>query len=79
MHAWVFRHLDQLRPIYERECEQEESPEGSPKGGAEGLKAHGVQLAPGTAQRIPGAEDVTVAPMPRAIPPRGPSNTPRNR
>lgn len=54
MHAWVFRHLDQLRPIYERDFSAAEDPAGA-----------GPRLAQGTAQRVPGAHDVTLAPMRR--------------
>ncbi len=52
MHAWLFRHLDQLRPIYEREFQALEAESST-----------GLRPAPGTARRIPGTRDVAVAPM----------------
>lgn len=82
MHAWVFRHLDQLRPIYDSERGGNAGPYGAPSGplGAMTPDPRGVvQLAPGTAQRLPEVKDVTVAPMPRVHPSNKGLNPRRNR
>ncbi|QDV06681.1 hypothetical protein Poly30_21960 [Planctomycetes bacterium Poly30] len=65
MHAWVFRHLDQLRPIYERDFPPyPHGSRGADAQGGERGKPPGVAAAPGTMYRVPGSLDVSMAPMP---------------
>ena len=62
MHDWVFRHLDELRPIYGRDTLQR--PHDHPgTGPSVGQPAAALPLAPGTSRRLPGLRDVAMAPM----------------
>lgn len=63
MHDWVFRHLEQLRPIYDLDSAAESASRALPD----------VRPAPGTARRLAADRDVAVAPMRRR--PRGPGST----